>query len=70
MLLDFHLDEHLQFLYMLEDCVLRAWQTLHDPGKDVVHLKDGSTLSCANAVLMAFMLISFLQKDLTIYFFY
>lgn len=45
MLLNFHLDEHLQFLYVFENFVLRAWQMLHDPGKDVVHLKDGSTLS-------------------------
>lgn len=36
---------------------------LHDPGKDVVHLKDGSTLSCPNPVLKAFMQILFTQKD-------
>lgn len=58
MLLDFHFDEHLQFINVLENFVLRARQMLKDPGKDVVHLKDGNTVSCADTVLMPFMQIS------------
>lgn len=69
-LLYFHFDEHLQLPYMLEKFVLRAWQMLHDPGKDVVHLKEGSILSCAAKVPMACMQILFTQRDFKISFFY
>lgn len=70
MLLDFHFDEQLQLLYVLENFVLRAWQMLHDPGKDVVHLKEGSILSCAAKVPMTCMQILFMQRDFKISFFH
>lgn len=68
-LLDFHFDEQLQPLYMLENFVLRAWQMLHDPGKYVVHLKERKYIVlCQKKVPMAFMHNLFMHRDYKISF--
>lgn len=54
-LLDLHLDKLSQLLTLGENSVLVARQVLHEPGKDVVHLWEGSPQDSAAMFLRAYM---------------